>query len=1155
MNNTFLKSTLILTIATLASKILGSIFRIPLQNIAGDEVLGIFSLVYPVYMVALTLSVAGIPVAISQLISQALVQKDSDRIHQIYRTATILTILFGVTSFTLIYSFSGPISSALGGPSTRLSLIVVAATLLVAPYMAVYRGYFQGFQDMRPTAISQVLEQFIRVGFILIIAYVLVQRNEASEIVSGGVMLASIIGALASAVYLLWTFKRSPLRPQSTTKFTFQHFKEMSKTILLLSLPICVGAITMALTNFVDSFTIPPSLRNAGFPEESINHTYGIYSRGLSLVQIATVFSSSIVLPLIPLITKTLAENKTKEASSIIEKTHRLTHLVSWPAAFGLFALTLPLNLALFTNLEGSAVLSVIGISAVFTSLSILGTGILQGMNKAKHAAYIIVAAVVVKVFMNMLFIKAFGLIGAGYSTLFVYIIIFAANTYFIWKSTRFTVWNRSITTMFVSSVVMGAVIGIPTLFFQMEAWGRTRALAYSTVAIIIGAGIYFALLLLTRTIKLEELAKLPIINKILNKNGNTASQQNRGKEARKLKKILWGLIIVSLLLSLPGIADRFQAEWKNRTYEMVMPFENVTDLVRRDPNLEEKEVLERLKAAGLQAVSIEPDSLKSLEAKGIVTTLNYEKLKEMSLFDSDFEQLIQDGPSDGLFVIFHEENEITDQIPSSFEHTEKITFKGRELVFVQGKEKKIKETPLGFSPRKIALIKDAGLPVILRVPNVDLSEEPFLFEQVLDLADDQTNRILFLGEDVIGFPQSNLIRSYAEQLKEQQYGAYAIEFDDQGGFHTLAYALDMNIIRLHSLGLEDIPSHLEGVERAVRAVKERNIRSLFIKMEEDKDPEATLEKTEKFMTDVQQSMPGLFHLGKAEPFEEIQIPTWSYLFTLLAAILFISIAVLTILQRTWLFYLSVLGLGAVSLLYLVTDKMMLIQGLALLVALAAPVFAILPINENRGILRSYGRAILISLIGIAIVIGILNGNEFLTKVDLFRGVILVYVFPIAFMFVYAIWGNIKPLLHSSVKYWHLAIIGVIGIVGLYYITRTGNEGSVSSIELTIRQYLENLLYVRPRTKEFLIGFPLYVLALYFIPINKKVAAILFIPGVIGFLSIVNTFTHLHIPIYVSLLRTAYSLVFGLVIGYIVIYLYKIGAKIYQNQIKPRWFS
>ena len=106
MKHTFVKSTLILTVATLISKILGSIFRIPLQNIAGDEVLGIFSLVYPVYMVTLTLSVAGIPIAISKLISEARAHHDEGKIKQIFTTARILALLFGFISFAIIYIFS-----------------------------------------------------------------------------------------------------------------------------------------------------------------------------------------------------------------------------------------------------------------------------------------------------------------------------------------------------------------------------------------------------------------------------------------------------------------------------------------------------------------------------------------------------------------------------------------------------------------------------------------------------------------------------------------------------------------------------------------------------------------------------------------------------------------------------------------------------------------------------------------------------------------------------------------------------------------------------------------------------------------------------------------------------------------------------------------
>lgn len=111
----FVKGTFILTIAGLLSKIIGSVFRIPLQNIAGDEVLGIFSLVYPVYMVALTLSVAGIPLAISKLIAEANAKNKTSAIKDIFITASILALLFGMLSFTFIFSFSSPIANLLGG--------------------------------------------------------------------------------------------------------------------------------------------------------------------------------------------------------------------------------------------------------------------------------------------------------------------------------------------------------------------------------------------------------------------------------------------------------------------------------------------------------------------------------------------------------------------------------------------------------------------------------------------------------------------------------------------------------------------------------------------------------------------------------------------------------------------------------------------------------------------------------------------------------------------------------------------------------------------------------------------------------------------------------------------------------------------------------
>lgn len=512
--STFVKSTLILTVATLLSKILGSIFRIPLQNIAGDEVLGIFSLVYPVYMVALYLSVAGIPVAISKLIAEANTKNETSKVKDIYFTASILALSFGVLSFSIIYGFSTEIANALGGPSTRIALVIVGLTVLVAPYMAVYRGFFQGFGNMQPTALSQVIEQLVRVSIILIVAYSLVEMNYSNDIVAGGVMIGSVIGALASLIYLRLKYRRSSVKVTSKKKYTFHDFSSWSKVILKISIPIAIGSVTMALFNFVDSFTVTYSLRSVGTDVNRLNYLYGIYSRGLTLVQIVTVFASSIVLPLVPLITSKLAKKDFGGTRKVIERTHRMTHLISWPAAMGLLALTLPLNLALFTNLEGSSMLAIINLSSVFTSLTILGTGILQGMNAERTGAIIIIGGVLLKVFSNIFFIHMYGLDGAAISTLFVYAVLFIVNSAFILKRIRYTVVNLDIVKIILSSMIMAAVVGIPTLWFDLSEWTRLSALGYVILAMVIGGILYFTLLWLSKTITKHDLQQLPIIGK-----------------------------------------------------------------------------------------------------------------------------------------------------------------------------------------------------------------------------------------------------------------------------------------------------------------------------------------------------------------------------------------------------------------------------------------------------------------------------------------------------------------------------------------------------------------------------------------------------------------------------------------------------------------
>ena len=1163
--STLVKSTLILTIATLLSKILGSIFRVPLQNIAGDEVLGIFSLVYPVYMVALYLSVAGIPLAISKLIAEANTRNTPQQVKKIYMTASILAICFGIFSFTIIFSFSHILAEALGGPSTRFALIIVALTLLVAPYMAVYRGFFQGYGDMRPTAISQVLEQLIRAVLIIVAAYVLVKMELSTEVVAGGVMIGSVLGALASLLYLRLKYRRSPLKVTSSEAYTSRDFSKWSSTILKISIPIAIGSVTMALFNFVDSFTVTYALKQVGVTaQQEINYLYGLYGRGMTLVQITTVFASSIILPLVPLITTKLAKKDVAGTRSVIEQTYRMTHLITWPAALGLLALTLPLNLALYTNLEGSSMLAIINASAVFTSLTLVSTGVLQGMSLARLGAFIIVGGVLLKIVLNLILIQQYGLDGAAWSTLIVYAVVFIVNTLFILRAMRFSAFNMTTIKVIVSSIIMGTVVGLPTLVLDVASWGRLLALGYSFVAITIGGAVYFGLLWVTGAIHQDDLQRIPVIGKRLK------LRKRETRNSMKMKRSwLWAIIVLLLLASSTGLINRYKAEQSNNHYEIIIPYEEIL-LTSVESGLTVDEVLEQLKEAGLSTVSLSPVTLTDLEKQNIVTIFEEYELAAQ-LYFTPYRNSV-DVKNKGYYISIPD-NEYYQRFITETIDVEEVTFGDQPFYFLpSANEFYDDKTPIGYDEQTLATIERHELTHVFRVTNALLDEvNGKLVNQLTDIKSDSTAGLLGSGMEALGFGQESQPK-FVQKLDDAGYYFYFIEGSDLKGELAIGRQTQYNVVRLISIDVNTNSKYASlqmALDASVRAVKERNIRSIFYHIKTTGDSTENLELAVNYLQKVQDRMPTSFVAGSPAPFDTIDVPSWSKLLLLLAGIVFTYLMV-GLLSCRPLQYVAAAGMLALAAGYFVLDKLVFIQAFALIIAVLTPIYAVMSSKRGSSNIAKlavlYLKAVAISFVGIFIVVGLLNGNGFLTGFETFRGVKLVYIVPIAgvtilvILSMYRIFDNgykhafsrSVKIMNTEVRYWHLLLFAVVAIIGLFYISRTGNAGTASALELSIRQWLEDLLYVRPRTKEFLIGFPLFVVALYALSINRKLGSILLIPGVIGFLSIMNTFTHLHIPLAASLLRTVYSIVLGFMIGLVFIFIFKLIYK-YITKAIARW--
>ncbi|HEY4622496.1 MAG TPA: DUF5693 family protein [Solibacillus sp.] len=480
-------------------------------------------------------------------------------------------------------------------------------------------------------------------------------------------------------------------------------------------------------------------------------------------------------------------------------------------------------------------------------------------------------------------------------------------------------------------------------------------------------------------------------------------------------------------------------------------------------------------------------------------------------------------------------------------------------------------DTPIGYDEQALQTIAQHNLQHVFRVTNAETAEvNGKIVAQLVDLKSDSTSGLLGMGEESVGFGQTAQPK-FVKALQEAGYFFYLIEGNQLKGEQTVARQTDYNLVRLHSIDINRQPALTKQVmvERTVRAIKERNIKSIFYHVKTKGDVEENLELATDYLMAIQKAVPSSFTLGKPSVLEPVTIPAWSTALILLAGILF-TYLMFSIIKCHPLRLVVTAGMILLAAAYFLLDRLLFIQAFALIIAVLTPIYAVMSTAKGsrkiRNILVQYAKAVAISAVGIAIVVGLLNGNPFLTGIEAFRGVKLVYVIPIAgvivlvIMQMYNIFDNgykhaltrTVKLVNMEVRYWHLLLFVVIAAIGVFYITRTGNAGTASALELAIRQWLEDTLYVRPRTKEFLIGFPFFVLALYVMGINKKLGSILLIPGVIGFLSIMNTFTHLHIPLDVSILRTLYSIVFGFVVGLVFIGVYIVLAKIVKKAI-ARW--
>lgn len=536
-----LQGAFILSIAALLSKLIGTLQKIPLQNIAGDSVFGIYNTVYPFYMMFITLATAGFPIAVSKLVAEANArgdQKEGERVLKV--TSLLLAVLGGLLSL-LMYQFAPQISRLIDNEEVILSIRTASLAFLFVPVMTGLRGYFQGLQDMIPTAVSQITEQTARVTVMLILLFILIERGAAAETIAAGAMLGSATGG-AAGLLIMWFFwlrreKRRPViveQPHTEEDVLTGSGKSLGSdrksvstlliSVLRYAIPIALGSMVVPLMNMVDTFTVPRLLKLEGMADIEAMRHFGVYNRGIPLVQLVTMLATSLSVLFIPAIAEAKVRNdqKTIRRQSILAL--KWFWIIGLAAFAGMAVLAEPINRMLFVTPEGTNTMRILALTAAGSAVSVIAAALLQGFGAVKAPALIMLTAAVVKTLLNELLVPYAGISGAAWSSAAAYALAALLNVLLLARLLGLRV------SLAASILKPALIIGVMSLAAAGTAWGaeviigafeigvgsRTIALAQSLLGITAGIVMFVIGALRTKWITAGEVAMLPKGEKLL---------------------------------------------------------------------------------------------------------------------------------------------------------------------------------------------------------------------------------------------------------------------------------------------------------------------------------------------------------------------------------------------------------------------------------------------------------------------------------------------------------------------------------------------------------------------------------------------------------------------------------------------------------------
>ena len=527
----YLHGAAILAVSVVIIKILGAIYKIPLANILGKDGYGQFSVAYNIYNVLLALSTAGLPIAVAKMISEANNLGRPVQIKKIFRVAVCTFIAFGAVGSLILYLFPVDLAVLLGNPNATRSIAALAPAVILVCIISAFRGYTEGLQDMRPTAVSQVIEVAVKIAVGLTIAIILLNQGQSVPIMSAGAVTGTTAGSLLACIYMAFIvvkrrkFEDGISRQSDGLDMTSEKSSKILKTFLKIGVPIALGSCVSSIIALINTGLILNRLQDAiGFSAEKASELFGVYSMALTFLNLPYALLTPLTISVIPAIAAFRATRKIDESRNVIESSLRMAAIFALPMAIGMSVLSGPIMTAAYgSSAEGGSLLAIMGISSFFVCILAMTTAVLQagGLERVPMYNMLIGGGLNIAISWFLLGNKHLNIYGSAIGTLISYFFMCAVNLAFVVsKMPERPKLGKAFIKPCFNSLIMGAAAWLvyPATLELLGAGpnpGRLMIVVALLVAIAVAGVVYGVMTVITKAITLEDMKLIPKGEKI----------------------------------------------------------------------------------------------------------------------------------------------------------------------------------------------------------------------------------------------------------------------------------------------------------------------------------------------------------------------------------------------------------------------------------------------------------------------------------------------------------------------------------------------------------------------------------------------------------------------------------------------------------------